>query len=708
MENILKKYFGFSEFRPLQKDIIESILDGKDTFVLMPTGGGKSLCYQLPALKLEGLTLVISPLISLMKDQVDSLKANGIPAEFINSSLSFNEIKKTQKEILNGKVKILYVTPERLSSERFKSFLKKVKVSMIAVDEAHCISEWGHDFRPAYRNLKTLKTAFPEIPIAAFTATATKRVRRDILNQLNLSNPELFISSLDRENLKFQVIRKNNARGKLLTILEKYRDESVIIYCFSRKSTKKLSADLRANGYRTKAYHAGLDSNKRSKVQELFIKDEINIIVATIAFGMGIDKLDVRLVVHYTFPKSIEGYYQEIGRAGRDGLPSECIMFYTYADIRKHRYFIDEINDEKLKKQGERKLREMMDYAEAASCRRKYLLEYFGENYEKKNCQGCDYCLTDRELFEATTIAQKVISAIIKLDERFGLNYTSDVLMGSQKKKILNRNHDQISVYGIVDEFSKDQLKQIIRSLIGAGLIERTRGEYPVLTVTAKGEKFLKNKEKIELPKPKERKKGKKWGEKKTIDYDVDLFEKLRTLRKKIADEMEVPAFIVFSDASLQEMSYYLPADLISFGKISGVGEKKLKSFGEDFLAVINKYREENNLKSKKFPIAHSKAKNKRGETYRITQEFLEKKIPISEIANERGLAEGTIISHINKIMSWDNNLDLEYLEPSSETFNEIKKAFEVCETEMLRPVYRHLQEKYDYDTIRLVKILLK
>ncbi len=707
MKDLLGKYFGFKEFRPLQEDIINAVLKKEDVFVLMPTGGGKSLCYQLPALKNKGVTLVISPLIALMKDQVDSLRANGISAEFINSSLSSEEIKRCEERILEGKVKILYVAPERVMLERFSGFLKKIKVSLIAVDEAHCISEWGHDFRPDYRNMKNLKKDFPKTPIMALTATATKRVQDDILKQLNLLDAKIFISSFNRSNLELKVVRKKNALQKVVKILENYRNESVIIYCFSRKETERLSAYLQESGYRARAYHAGMKSEERSETQELFIKDKIKIIIATIAFGMGIDKLDVRLIVHYSFPKSLEGYYQEIGRAGRDGLSSECVMFYSYADISKHRYFINQISSEKIKEEAEKKLQKVIDYAETSFCKRKYLLNYFGEEYHKENCEGCDSCLVEKEEFDATTVSQKIISAVVHLEGRFGLNCVVDILKGKNKKQIKERRHHLLSVYGIVNDFTDDNLKDLIKSLIDRGMLERTKGDYPVLNITVEGANFLKNREKIKLPKPSVEDEHTFPKKEKVSVYDINLFEKLRALRKKIAEEMKVPSFVIFSDVSLQEMAHYLPCDLESFRNISGVGEKKLDSFGDAFLKVIKKHTEENNLANIEAPVRIVKTKNKLGETYSTTEKFLKEEVPISKIAKERGLAQGTIISHIERIKNKNKNINIEYLKPSRKVFNEIKKAFEECETEKLTPVYNFLKGRYSYEDLRLVKIFI-
>ncbi len=395
MERLLKTYFGYDAFRQNQKEIVQSVLNKKDTFVLMPTGGGKSICYQLPALQMEGVTLVVSPLIALMKDQVDNLKVNGIPAEFINSSLSFIEIKMIQMRIHLKELKILYVSPERLAQKEFMEFLKLTKLDLIAIDEAHCISQWGHDFRPEYRNLKQLRESFPETPIIALTATATEKVREDIIHQIGLKDPNVFVSSFNRENLSIKVIRKKDSFEKIVEILGNRPVQPTIIYCYSRKETEKLAVDLNEKGYNAIFYHAGLEDRIRKKNQDMFIKNKVNIIVATVAFGMGIDKPDVRLVIHHTFPKTLEGYYQEIGRAGRDGEPSECILFYTFADERKHNFFIDQITNPELKIKEKEKLKQVMSYAETRICRKKHLLKYFGEDFKVENCNSCDNCVDD-------------------------------------------------------------------------------------------------------------------------------------------------------------------------------------------------------------------------------------------------------------------------------------------------------------------------
>lgn len=711
MYSTLKTYFGYDEFRPLQKDIIESVLSGKDNFVLMPTGGGKSLCYQLPALKLSGLTLVISPLIALMKDQVDALRANGIAAEFINSSLTPSEIEKVQAQAAAGKLKILYAAPERLALTNFKLFLKSLNLSLIAVDEAHCISAWGHDFRPDYRNLQMLKTIFAGVPIVALTATATEKVRADILQQLAITQAKVFVSSFNRPNLNLRVVKKNNAFAKLLALLKNYKNQSVIIYCFSRKDTESLAADLKSEGFKAASYHAGLEANQRRKTQELFIKDEINIIVATIAFGMGIDKPDVRLVVHYTFPKSLEGYYQEVGRAGRDGLPSDCVMFYTYADARKHEYFLNDINDEQLKKQTEQKLQEVMTFAELRSCRRRHILNYFGEKYTQENCEACDCCTLKPEVFDGTIISQKILSAILRTGSRFGANHIIGVLLGKKQAKIFACRHHELSVFGLVKDFSADDLKDIISQLIHRGLLVKTADQYATLTLTTKGAQFLSARETINLDRlPTET------GDKvvKDLVFDQVLFEKLRVLRKQLADDLNVPPFVIFSDSSLQEMAYYFPSTKESFALITGVGARKLESFGEEFLKIIKTHLTENNLTSREVPVKRSRTtlpkqqKTTESDTLSITLNLINKKLSLADIAKARGLAFDTIVSHLERLVDGGAKLDLNHLKPSLEVFNKIKNAFSHCGTEKLKPVFEYLNEEYDYELIRLVRVLIK
>jgi ATP-dependent DNA helicase RecQ len=703
MKTLLKKYFGYDTFRPLQEEVISNVLNGKDSFVLMPTGGGKSLCYQLPALKLPGISLVISPLIALMKDQVDALQANGIKAEFINSSQLPAKIEEIKTRVKNKDVKILYLAPERFALPDFQYFLLKLDISLIAVDEAHCISEWGHDFRPDYRNLRMLKKLFPQVPVIALTATATEKVREDIVRNLNLTKAKVFISSFNRDNLHLQVINKKQAFPKLVHLLQKYKNDSVIIYCYSRKETEEITENLKLNGFNAGAYHAGLETNQRKLAQELFIKDKVNIIVATIAFGMGIDKPDVRLVVHYTFPKTLEGYYQEIGRAGRDGLKSDCVLFYTYADTRKHEFFINQISDKKLHDTAQEKLDEVLSYCELTTCRKKYLLKYFGEDLKSDNCRACDCCNTVHETFNSSEIAKKIMSAILRTDSRYGKNYVIEVLLGKKTQKIKINKHNKLSVYGLVKDYSVSELTAIISQLISLGYINKTDGQYPILSISTKGMKFLNSDEILELSKP-DKEVALKKGE---LDYNDELFNILRDLRRKLAEEAGVPPFVVFGDVSLREMAYYFPRDSKSFSKISGVGAKKLDQYGDIFLEVINYFTKMNKLVSPEKTEAID-IKVKQPTYFLKTKELIQKKVSIVRIAKHEKLSQDTIINHIEKMIDAGEVLDLEYLKLPRDRFDIMRKGYLKCGDEKLKPVFEYLGGKYSYDELKLVRVLLR
>jgi len=710
MKKLLKKHFGYENFRPLQKDIINNILAKKDTFVLMPTGGGKSLCFQLPALQFPGLTLVVSPLIALMKDQVDSLRANGVEAEFLNSSLDKNQITQVIKNVKDKKTKLLYVAPERFASQEFLKLLNSINLSLIAIDEAHCISEWGHDFRPEYRKLSKLKEYFPETPIVALTATATKKVQEDILRHLKTPQAKIFVSSFNRENLNIKVVEKKKAFPKLVSLLKNYQDKSVIIYCFSRKETEEIAHNLNLNNFNAQAYHAGIEQEERKAVQNNFINDQTNIIVATIAFGMGIDKPDVRLVVHYTFPKTIEGYYQEIGRAGRDGLQSDCVLFYTYADLRKHEYFLREMTDENQANIMQNKLEQVMHFAELSTCRKKYILSYFNEELEK-NCGSCDICNSGFEQFDATIISQKILSAILKTNSSFGRNHIIDVLLGKNTQKIKINNHHNLSVYGIVDDYQEDELINIIKQLIDNGLLIKSLGKFPVLALSKKGVLFLKNNESLKLNKPKTDIKIRS-AKKTVLDFDENFFLVLKELRKKIAQKENIPPFVVFGDKSLQEMAHYFPVSENEFLKISGVGEAKLKKYSSSFISLISDYTTKHNINSIKIPSKEIKEPKqitiRTKEYYTKTRELLQKKTPIKRIAKAQNLKESTIINHIEKLLDAGIKLNTEYLKLPLDRYKEIKKAFNECGDERLKPVYEYLDGKYDWDELRLVRVLLR
>lgn len=590
LHTALQKYFGYAAFHPLQEEVIRDILGGRDVFVLMPTGGGKSLCYQLPAVVGGRLTVVISPLISLMKDQVDALRANGISAGYINSSLNAQEIRAAEELLIQGKMQILYVAPERLMLARFFPILQKLSPGLFAVDEAHCISEWGHDFRPEYRQLRTLRKYFPDIPIAALTATAEPRVQQDIVEQLRLRKPGIYISSFDRKNLFYAVRPKEDAYSLLLSYLSKHRGDSGIIYRQSRKSVEDLAQNLVWDGYRALPYHAGLPAEERSRNQELFIRDEAQIIVATIAFGMGINKPNVRFVIHYDLPKNIEGYYQETGRAGRDGLPSECILFYSYADRIKIEYFIDKKPEGTDKTVSLQKLREMVAYCESGLCRRKVLLGYFGEEYPKKNCGVCDNCRAPREAIDGVVIAQKILSCMKRTGERFGARYVADVLVGSANTRVRRWGHDALPTFGAGREYSIEQWIGFIRELAQQGLIDVRRGQYPTLALNEKSYAILKNKLPVELAKPavelvpvETARDRKKW--------DPPTFEFLRAIRKEIARRENVPPYIIFSDATLEELSVLNPGVASDLRQVSGIGDAKMRRYGAAIFDLLLRYR---------------------------------------------------------------------------------------------------------------------
>jgi len=603
----LRKHFGYRAFRPLQEAVITEFLAGRDTVVLMPTGGGKSLCYQLPAILLGGTTIVISPLISLMKDQVDALTANGVKATFLNSSVDGAELNRRMDDAVAGKYQLVYMAPERLSVLGMIDWLKTCDIKALAIDEAHCISQWGHDFRPDYRNLKSFRASFPAIPIIALTATATPNVRDDIIRELNLHQPKIFVSSFYRQNLEIKVLPKKNEVQKIVSLLRQHQGESCIVYCFSRKDTEALAETLQAEGFSAGAYHAGLESDKRAARQDDFIHDRINVITATTAFGMGIDKPDVRLVIHRTFPKTLEGYYQEIGRAGRDGLPSECVLLYSAGDKIKLDYFLSMVSDEAEKQKELDGIREVMNYAEGRSCRWVNLISYFGERPTITTCATCDVCKSSGDTVDATEITQKILSGIIKTGGRFGRAHVVKVLRGSKEQKVLDYNHETLSVWGIAKDLSESELNEVFMQLLAIGFIRKNASEYPTFAVSKLGAEFLTKKASVQLPRVQadmllsdadapqpptrgKQKKQKRAKSNKVVDTDLDCFAVLKALRTELAETRGLPAFIIFGDASLHDMAYRKPRTLTEFATISGVGDKKLKEYGEIFLNAIDLY----------------------------------------------------------------------------------------------------------------------
>jgi ATP-dependent DNA helicase RecQ len=590
----LKNYFGYDGFRPLQREIVQDALAGRDVFALMPTGGGKSLCFQLPALLRDGLTVVVSPLISLMKDQVDALQASGVAATFLNSALESGDARARLRGLHNGEFQLLYVAPERLMLDGFLENLKRWNVAQIAVDEAHCISEWGHDFRPEYRELAKLRTHFPDVPVMALTATATERVRSDIVKHLKLREPRCYVASFDRPNLTYRVVAKSSPYEQLLEFVRARPADSGIVYCASRKSADSVATRLNEDGIRAKPYHAGLDPEERARNQEEFLRDDVRVIGATIAFGMGINKPNVRFVVHYDLPKNIESYYQETGRAGRDGLPSECVLLFSAGDVVKQTHFIDEKGESEARIAREQ-LRQMVHYAEARECRRTTLLRYFGEERPNESCNGCDNCLTPQETFDGTIAAQKFLSCVHRVREKsgfgFGLNHIVEVLTGADTEAVRQRGHHEVSTYGIGRDLKRPAWQAIGRELLRLGLLECAPGKFATLEVTDAGRAVLRERKPVTLTKPVEIAAATKTkGRAGNIECDEALFEQLRAVRRQLADKRNVPAYVIFSDVALREMARNYPTTPDAFRRIPGVGEQKLKDFATAFLDAITEY----------------------------------------------------------------------------------------------------------------------
>ena len=611
---ILKARFGHDGFLPLQEDVIDNVLAGGDSIVLMPTGSGKSLCYQLPALLLDGVTLVVSPLIALMKNQVDSLTAKGVRAAFINGTMSYSEILNVQNEARSGRLDILYVSPERLAVDRFREFLRTLKIGLIAIDEAHCISEWGHDFRPDYRNLRTLRDEFPDAPVMALTATATEKVRDDVAEQMDMVDAPRFVTSFNRTNLTYRVRPKRRSFDSLVQLLRRHQDQPAIIYCFSRKDTEELAKGLSLRGFKASPYHAGLQDDVRRETQDRFLNDDVHIVAATIAFGMGIDKPNIRLVVHYDLPKTMEGYYQETGRAGRDGQPSECVLFFSHSDKMKQKFFIRKIEDAAERENAEARLEKMVEYGATTTCRRRILLEYFDETLQQDNCAACDVCLAEEPVgqnsdrvpessgavpFDGTEIAQKVLSAVVRTGGRFGATHIMGVLRGSRSRRVLELGHDKLTVYGIAREIPRDELREMIDQLAAKGLLAVATGDYPTLDVTESGKKSLKSRETVTLVRHFD---GRSVQSVEGGVANSVLYEKLRVARRKLASERGVPVYIVFSNATLREMTSSVPKDRNALMKIKGFGPTRYSQFGDHFLSVITDHVAGNGHNSSNLP----------------------------------------------------------------------------------------------------------
>jgi ATP-dependent DNA helicase RecQ len=588
IQETLRQVFGLQGFRPFQQEIIEQVLGGGDTFVLMPTGGGKSLCYQLPALHRDGLAIVVSPLISLMKDQVDALQANGVNAAMYNSNLDAAEARSVLERLHNGELDLLYVAPERMMRPGFIHSLESIPVALIAIDEAHCVSQWGHDFRPEYAALGGLREHFPDTPFIALTATADPQTRDDIVHVLGLHEAKRFITSFDRPNIRYTVLEKHQPQSQLLRFLKSRGDEAGIVYALSRKRVEEVAAYLEDRGYRAAAYHAGLPAQTRKEVQETFLRDDLSIVVATVAFGMGIDKPNVRFVVHYDLPRHLEGYYQETGRAGRDGLPSEALLLFGTQDVATARYHLEQGNNENQKRIESHKLSAMVGFAESLTCRRRVLLGYLGESLAE-DCGNCDICLDPPERFDATEAARKVLSCVYRVRQSFGIKHVVDVLRGADNERIRKFGHERLSTYGIGMEYSHAEWMSIVRQLIHRGYLTQDIATFSVLKLTPRALQVLKAEESMELARPRIVEKAKKKPA-VAMELDIDdlrLFESLRSLRKKMAEESGVPPYVIFGDAALVEMSRERPRNEIEFLGINGVGQVKLERHGRAFLEVI-------------------------------------------------------------------------------------------------------------------------
>ncbi|MEN8079018.1 DNA helicase RecQ [Clostridioides difficile] len=711
--DILKQYYGYSSFREGQENIIREILNGNDVLTIMPTGGGKSICYQVPALLLEGITIVISPLISLMKDQVDNINNLGIKSAYINSSLSNIEINNILDEAARNEIKILYVAPERLESQAFLELIASINVSMIAIDEAHCVSQWGHDFRSSYRRISRVISLLRNRPIVtAFTATATDEVREDIVKLLELNNPKVFISGFDRKNLKIVIEKGVNKKNYILDYINNNRDESGIIYCSTRKEVDSLYDLLTSRDVNVEKYHAGLNDDYRKQAQENFIYDKCNIIIATNAFGMGIDKPNVRYVIHYNMPKNIEGYYQEIGRAGRDGENSECIMLFSPGDVQTQKYIIDTATESSIRKENElTKLQTMINLVYTQDCYRKFILNYFGEQYDQR-CNNCSNCEAPGELVDRSIDAQKVISCVYRMNQRFGIGMVVDVLRGSKNKKVYELGFDELSTYGIIKNYTKDALTEFINMLISHGYLNY-KGEYPVLTLNKLSMDIVKGERQVFV---------KEQVVKKIKSEENELFTILRELRMDISREEKIPPYVVFGDATLRELSNRMPVTNEQFLDISGVGNSKLNKYGDKFISKIKEYIEEKNIQvnwsfnsDKSSNISFDEVENKednkkekadKRKSHDITVQLLKEGKSMKEVAKERELALSTIMSHVQQYVSDGNEIDFElgfdYFFNEEEEKSVLEAINEVGYSK-LKDIKEIVPDKISYEAIRAI-----
>jgi ATP-dependent DNA helicase RecQ len=694
LEEALKHYFGYDSFRPGQKKIIEDALNNRDLLTIMPTGGGKSLCFQLPALLRTGMTIVVSPLIALMQDQVDALKDNGIGATFLNSSLTIEQLRSRCGEILQGKIKLLYVAPERLLNQRFGEFLTKVNtqvgISAIAIDEAHCVSEWGHDFRPEYSQLKILRQQYPQVPIQALTATATKRVQQDIIQQLKLRSPEIHLASFNRSNIHYEVQPKDRNIYHQLLCTIRAESGSGIVYCLSRRTVEEVAFKLENDDIQTVPYHAGLSDRDRTINQTRFLRDDVRVIVATIAFGMGINKPDVRFVFHYDLPRSLESFYQESGRAGRDGESARSILFFSFGDLKKIDFLIEQKPDKNEQRIAQQQLRQVVDYAEGTDCRRTIILRYFGERY-RGNCGKCDNCLNPKPIEDWTIEAQKFLSCVARCREKFGMGHIIAVLRGSRQQKIQQYGHHLLSTYGIGKDRTAEEWKMLGRSLLHQGLVGETSDGYRILKLNKRSWEVLRKQISVEIAVDKKQTATAADYNPRKAEAEL-LFEKLRQLRKQIADSQSVPPYVIFADSSLKLMAQVRPKNLTDFAKLSGINEHKTQQYGASFISTIRDFTAEHQL-PKPLP----------SKSQMTTLQLHQQGLSVAEIARERGMAVSTISSHLGELIEMNQPVALNKLVTAAKQ-QKIIQTLEQLGDLALKPLKENLGEDYTYDEIKLVR----
>jgi ATP-dependent DNA helicase RecQ len=714
LRQILREYWGYSDFRPLQAEAMGAVVDSRDSVVILPTGGGKSLCFQAPALKLPGLAVVLSPLISLMKDQVDALSDCGVPAACINSTLTYEEKRDVAAKIRTGHLKLLYLSPERLMMERTLEFLKEAPVSFFAIDEAHCISEWGHDFRPEYRMLRLLKEKFPKIAIHAYTATATRRVREDIARELNLANPEILVGSFDRPNLVYRVQRRADLLRQVREVIDRHADDSGIIYCIRRLDVDSLCAELKAAGYQALPYHAGMDDQTRQANQDAFINDRAKIIVATVAFGMGIDKSDVRYVIHAAAPKSLENYQQESGRAGRDGLEAECCLFYAPIDFRTWRRLQEELPPPAFEA-AMTVLTGIDHFCTGVTCRHRAILHYFGQQLESENCGACDVCLAELDLVEdALTIAQKIISCVYRLKESFGGDYTAQVLAGSREQRILENGHETLSTWGLLKDQDRKSIRVWIEQLVAQGFLEKT-GEYNVLTITPAGRRVLRGEVTPRLLKPSQQpRKVSRAAHDSWDGVDRGLFEALREWRRRQAVEREIAPFIVMGDATLRDLARARPSTLPRLRAAHGIGEKKCAEYGADLLAEIARYCRQAGVgqdvdPAPATPVATARRSKERapGGARLKAFELFAKGQSFADVRQATGRAASTVIEYLVDYIEREGRQNPEPWVDAS-LFGRIRSAAERLETGRLKPIFEALDGTVEFDQIRIALACLR